>query len=137
VPYRPAPPDGLPVNELREVPLRFWPGPSRAQDPRKYVDPTWDPVERHRVLNYLADSYETGYLNPSPLRWCAFGCANPMPRGTSHGLTDGTWQFPETLIHYLEEHAVKPPSEFLTHVRSNGYHVPDLANEGTHPGEAV
>ena len=41
-------------------------------------------------------------------------------------LTDGTWWFPEILIHYVKQHAVKPPLEFVAHVQGLAYRVPLL-----------
>ena len=112
----------------REVPLRFWPEEPETSDPRRYVDGDWDPRERQEVLAYLAACYEAPYLVPDARAWCAFGCKHPTPHGAVM-VTDGTWWFPETLHHYVEQHAVKPPGEFLSHIRSLGYRVPDLEVE--------
>jgi hypothetical protein len=116
-------------SKLRPISLRFWPhqvgDDPHVDDPRHCVDANWDRAERDRVLAYLADCYESGFLVPSPLVWCAFGCLAPSPSGSVE-LTDGTWFFPEILTHYVQQHAVKPPSDFLTHIRRNGYRVPNL-----------
>jgi hypothetical protein len=44
-------------------------------------------------------------------------------------VTDGTWWFMDILIHYLQDHAVKLPAEFLTHIQRLGYRVPVLPAE--------
>ena len=77
------------------------------------VDSAWDRSEREQVLAYLAATYEAPYLVPYSGVWCAFGCLNPRPRGIAM-LTDGTWWFPEILVHYVSEHLVNPPMSFWT-----------------------
>ena len=34
--------------------------------------------------------------------------------------------YPESLQHYISEHAVKPPEEFLEHLRALDFQVPQL-----------
>ena len=101
---------------------------ARAEDPRDYADPTWDPAERQPVVTYLEHCYSLGYMNPTAAIWCPFGCRDPSPRG-GETLTDGSWEFPEILIHYVRDHAVKPPDEFLAHVRSTASKSQDLWTE--------
>lgn len=113
------------------MPFRFDPIPSTWRgelDPRDYIDPCWDPAEHLRVVTYLKNCYSLGFMSPTAAVWCPFGCQYPSPSG-GELLTDGLWEFPEILIHYVQEHAVKPPEEFLTHVRSIGFQVPDLWSE--------
>ena len=47
----------------------------------------------------------------------------------SSDLTDGTWLFPEGLVHYVRRHALKPPEDFLQHMRESGFLVPDLPED--------
>jgi hypothetical protein len=95
-------------------------------NPRDYVDEHWDETERNRVIEYLADAYVViGYMGFS---WCRMGCPElspPSDIGTKD-LTDGTWIFPEGLVHYLRHHSVKPEADFLEHVRGTGYRMADL-----------
>jgi len=107
----------------RRVPLQFSPDDPSQLDPHLHVDDAWDPHERQQVLVYLDACYEAPFLSPSPLVWCPFGCRNPDPRGQLM-MTDGTWWFMDILIHYLRDHAVKPPAEFLTHIQRLNYEVP-------------
>jgi len=39
-------------------------------------------------------------------------------------VTDGTWWFMDIAIHYVQDHAVKPPAEFLAHIQRLRYRVP-------------
>ena len=106
----------------RMVPLRFWPDDPETFAPCHYVDSTWDSRERIQVVAYLNACYEAPFMSPYPFVWCPFGCKHSNPRGQVM-LTDGTWWFMAILIHYLVDHAVKPPVEFLTHIQQLGYQV--------------
>jgi hypothetical protein len=92
--------------------------------PADFVDPAWRASEGERVLLYLEEAYGLRhYLGPS---WCRFGCPGPPRDIGTADLTDGTYLFPEGLAHYVRLHAVRPPTEFLEHVRANNYRVPKL-----------
>jgi hypothetical protein len=79
-------------------------------DPRDFVDPQWDEDERKRVAEYLRMGRRLRvHEGKSRCRLC----------GTMTGSdeqTDGTYLWPEGLTHYVAEHAVKLPAEFLDHV---------------------
>ena len=109
----------------QRVPLQFWPDDPEEFDPRLYVDRDWDPHERELVLAYLGACYEAPFMAPYPLIWCPFGCKDPNPRGQVMA-TDGAWWFMDIVIHYVHDHAVKPPPEFLTSIQRLGYRVPVL-----------
>ena len=84
-------------------------------DPAWFVDPLWETSEREIVINYLKSGVEfRGFCGIS---WCRFRCKeNDLG---SKELTDGFYYWPEGFIHYLEIHYVKPPQEFLDHVKKN------------------
>jgi hypothetical protein len=79
-------------------------------DPREFVDPASDPEERGRVADYLRMGRRLRvHEGKSRSRLC----------GTMTGSdeqTDGTYLWPEGLTHYVAEHAVKLPAEFLEHI---------------------
>ncbi len=82
-------------------------------DPRDFVDPSWDPLERSRVARHLsAGRVLASYRGMS---WCRMGCAPGSGMG-SRDLTDGVYVWPEGYVHYLLLHAVRPPAEFVRHV---------------------
>jgi hypothetical protein len=54
------------------------------------------------------------------------GCPKFIPEMGSRDLTDGTWIFPEGLVHYLKHHAIRPETDFLNHARQAGFHLPEL-----------
>jgi hypothetical protein len=109
---------------LKRVGYWWSPEEPNLPHPRDYVDTAWDAGERRRVIAYLGDCYHLrkycGYSS------CRFGCSNYLDMGTSD-LTDGTWLFPEGLVHYVRHHALKPPQDFLEHMRKGGFRVPELA----------
>lgn len=83
--------------------------------PSECTDAAWDPAERARVLEYLRaqGSVHASYFGHSQCRICAAenGC---------HDLTDGTHIWPSGYAHYIEQHQVKPPPDFLAHALRGG-----------------
>jgi hypothetical protein len=47
--------------------------------------------------------------------WCRFGCGVDHSRMGSKSLTDGVWLWPEGLSHYVRNHQIMLPEEFVTH----------------------
>lgn len=112
--------------QLRRV--GFWHSDQQPElaDPKEHVVTDWSEEERWKVVEYLTTSYLMPYTQGGP-SWCRFGCSpRPADIGTQD-LTDGTWVFPEGLVHYVRMHAVKPDEDFLVHIRRLDYTVPALA----------
>lgn len=78
-------------------------------DPSNWVDSQWATEERETVAEYLGSgSVAMAFMGYSPCRIC----------GIDNGaleFTDGTYQWPEGLGHYVEEHSVRLPHEFVEH----------------------
>jgi hypothetical protein len=78
--------------------------------PQRFVDPAWSRDERAAVLAYLRSGRVwRSFMGCSYCRICgqedrAMGCAD---------LTDGEWVWPEGLAHYVEQHDVRLPQEFV------------------------
>lgn len=90
---------------LRQRGLR-WP------DPMQYVDDSWDAEMRSRTVTHLeAGSLVNQYRGISRCRFCD-------AHNGSAELTDGTYCWPEGLGHYVREHSVRLPDEFLRHVEA-------------------
>jgi len=74
-------------------------------------DRDWDPRERDLVAEYISNARFRGesYLGDSPCRMCGRtnGCAD---------YSDGTYIWPQGLVHYVREHQVRLPPEFVRHV---------------------
>lgn len=82
--------------------------------PGDYVDTSWDPQERAAVVAYLESVHDVvAWCGRS---YCRLGCAESIAMGsTDKG--DGVYVWPEGFAHYVEVHGVKPPQEFIDHVR--------------------
>ena len=112
------------IDDLKRV--GFWWSPDELDlpHPREYVDESWDSSERNRAILYLEQSY---YLTRFALgwSWCRFGCFGGKAwHEMGHGeCTDGVWLFPESFLHYVRHHAVKPPADFLEHMRKMNFRV--------------
>lgn len=97
-------------------PVGFWSGgyPSSPDLPsaEDCVDPSWDPEERAEVALYLESAkVSRSYRGFSDCRICG-----KMNGSREH--TDGEWYWPSGFSHYLREHDVRPPQEFIDHVKS-------------------
>lgn len=80
-------------------------------DPRRFVDPKWDAKERDIVIAYLdAGKRGESWLGDSICRFCG-----KLDNG-SCDLTDDVFVWPEGYSHYLREHQVRAPREFVAHV---------------------
>lgn len=90
-------------------------------DPRDFVDPDWDARERETVVDYLrAGRRVRPQMGSSRCRLC----------GSSSGSaeqTDGTYLWPEGYAHYVSEHAVRPPREFVEHVQRELHQMDAMA----------
>jgi hypothetical protein len=84
-------------------------------DPSEFVG-EWDgSAVKAKVVEYVKRA-------PFVLQWrgssyCRFKCGKRGMGSTC--LTDGVYVWPEGFYHYLEEHDVVPPPEFIEHVLSN------------------
>ena len=77
--------------------------------PEVFVDADWSVEERDGVAAYLgAGRGWRHFMGKSTCRICR------QPNGSSE-LTDGDWVWPEGLAHYVAQHAVRLPDEFVRH----------------------
>jgi hypothetical protein len=101
---------------MRVKPLRgigYWRSEREPElpDPRDFVDPTWDEHDRNVVASYLLEGFVAhAFMGYSPCRLCDKGDNGDLDR------TDGTYVWPSGLAHYLTEHGVRLPDEFVSHV---------------------
>jgi hypothetical protein len=83
--------------------------------------------QRARLADYLAAGMtQASYLG---LSWCRFGCGIDFELMGSRDLTDGAWVWPEGLAHYVREHLVVLPDEFVTQALSRGTPVVAVQSE--------
>jgi len=95
-------------------PAGFW---STGKDsllphPDDLRDRAWNPKERRAVIAYLrSGQVHQQWMGSS---YCRCGCEEPTPGGAD--LTDGVWVWPEGLPHYIEEHGVQLPADFVAYI---------------------
>lgn len=113
------------VGYWRNDPLADLPDHLDLPHPKDFVDPQWDIEERQKVMRYLDNGYIClQCMGPS---WCRMGCKSVWMG--SHDFTDGTWMYPEGYVHYLDVHGVRPPEDFLEHIRANEYTMPVFSED--------
>jgi hypothetical protein len=99
-------------------PLRgigYWSNDSHPElpDPHDFVDPDWDEGTREDVADYLDHGQLARmYLGYSMCRICG-----KLDNGDLE-YTDGTYLWPSGLSHYVTDHLVKLPDEFVQHVQA-------------------
>lgn len=81
----------------------------RWPDPRCFIDPSWNRQDRSRVVSHLLRGALLGrFRGLSICRFCG------RYNGSAE-LTDGIYFWPEGLAHYLNEHELRLPPEFVKH----------------------
>jgi hypothetical protein len=91
--------------------IGYWTGPTAPDwpDPTDFVDPSWDQGERETIADYLRGGFVfRAFGGVSSCRFC----------GRENGaleLSDGVWYWPDGLAHYVADHDVRLPSEFVEH----------------------
>jgi hypothetical protein len=94
----------------------------------------WDAAERDRVIAYLEECYETGYMEPESGLLCQFGCPREeVTDGGGGSITDGTWIFSGAMLHNMRRHNLRPPEDFLAHMRRLRFQVPQLPERNPPP----
>ena len=107
------------LRNLLRVGFWFSPIEPRLPHPRTLVDPAWDGAERFAVIRHLRHGREHEVYCGSS--YCRLHETDSCTKYASFGLgskefTDGTYVWPESLIHYLVVHHVKPDAAFVKHV---------------------
>lgn len=107
--------------------IGYWRGPGSEHwpDVREFVDGAWDEGKRTDVGLYLRRGLlARAWMGNSTCRLC----------GKSNGaleLTDGVYLWPEGLAHYVLDHSVRLPDDFVDHVRRCGEAMDNLAVDGS------
>lgn len=101
--------------------IGFWSSPEELEefiDPRLLVSFECED-NLSRIAGYLSSGFfcggELGYS------WCRFCCSTPSNKMGSSVLTDGKWCWPKGLVHYVLEHKVGLPGEFISHMQQSNY----------------
>ena len=104
--------------------IGYWDGPLTDHswpNPADFIDESWDADERDFIADYLGRGQLVfGFMGYSMCRMC----------GRENGdleLSDGKYLWPDGLVHYVADHGVRLPSEFVRHAYQV---VDDLAEAG-------
>jgi hypothetical protein len=76
------------------------------------------------ILAYLTNG---NVLATSPMLLHDALDAGGKPIGTLQILTDGTWEWPSDLAHYVRTHHARLPADFVRHMASRHWEVPRLS----------
>lgn len=113
------------IHRLKRVGFSWSPDEPELPHPREYIDQSWDCAERDRAIVYLEQSYRLSYF-ACGFSCCRLGCEHVQPHMGNKEYTDGVWLFPEGFLHYVRLHRVKPPPDFLEHMRKMNFTVPPV-----------
>ncbi|GAB5545061.1 MAG: hypothetical protein SangKO_048210 [Sandaracinaceae bacterium] len=93
---------------------------SDLPDPRESIDPDWDPAERFDVGRYLRRGQVIAVSRGKAV--CSL-CGEILDART---LADSDYAWPGGTAHYVEEHCVRLPEEFVSHVQARVAATADL-----------
>lgn len=92
-------------------------------NPRRFTDGSLTENERLLLCQYLSSglTFSTwlGYAR------CRFRCGVVNEEMGCRDLSDGVWVWPEGLVHYVKEHNLRLPDEFVSHARVHNWLVSD------------
>jgi hypothetical protein len=91
-------------------------------DPKALVCPGWRQAEQSLICAYLRAGGV--YAQWRGLSHCRFACGIDSQYMGSRCLTDGSWVWPEGLVHYVEVHHVRLPEEFIQEVQQRDWQIP-------------
>lgn len=113
--------------------IGFWNGynENRFIDPSALVDEGWEDSNKGKIIAYLNGfpriNHQNGYS------YCRFGCNEGSMFDPNMGCaerSDGIWVWPEGLVHYVDDHYIKLPSEFVDTMKSNDFKCVDDVGQG-------
>lgn len=113
----------LPLFTKRPRGIGYWWNPATKDreypDPSELVRPNWlSPKSRSALLQYLRSA--PTYCGSYGHSFCRFGCGVPHVVIGSKEYWDGDWVWPEGVAHYVDDHDVYLPQEFVDHVLGRG-----------------
>lgn len=102
----------------------FWSAGGRSNDPHPAdLSKHW---YASQVTDWIAAYLRSGqtYRQYLGYSFCRFACGTDDRLMGDRSLTDGIWVWPEGLVHYVVEHAIELPQEFLATMEENLWVVP-------------
>jgi hypothetical protein len=114
--------------------IRIWLAAERRFEQQGWSEARWraDPArlidEQQRpdpmLVTYLRQGRE--FAAWRGLSYCRLKCGIDDREMGHRDLTDGTWVWPEGLVHYVERHCLRLPPEFSDAVQARAGRVPDV-----------
>lgn len=92
-------------------------------EPQKMVGSGLSLDEKAELVNYLRSGKI--YAKWLGFSHCRFNCGAPDSSMGALDLSDGHWVWPEGLAHYVEEHDVMLPDEFILHAKNSKFKIAD------------
>lgn len=94
--------------------LGYWKSPSTPHYPHpiQLVQKNWPSTEQKKVVDYLKKAPFMPYAAGGH-SYCRFACGKEQNGNREQ--SDGLYVWPEGFVHYVEQHQVKPPQEFVEH----------------------
>lgn len=102
----------------------FWNGHTEERfiDPSLLIDDEWEKDNRGKIITYLKGflriHHQMGYS------YCRFDCNSGSRFDPNMGCaeqSDGIWIWPEGLVHYIEDHNIRLPPEFVDTMKRNDF----------------
>jgi hypothetical protein len=100
-------------------------------DPRFQVNYAWNTNLKAKVVSYLRQGWIRAHYRG--YSYCRFYCGISNTQMGTCDLSDGVWVWPEGLPHYVEEHSVRLPLDFLVHLKQCEFEMPKQAPHGCLP----
>lgn len=100
--------------------IGFWPRDyDEHAGPEFLCDESQDLEMKNKIVGYLKSGEELfGWLGFS---YCRFRCDTPDTKMGCRDLTDGEWVWPEGFSHYISDHNISLPNEFIEHIKQRGF----------------
>lgn len=89
-------------------------------DPRELMSVKWERDRRSLIAAYLGSASVLDTLDAKQI------CVICGADGGRRERTDGVWRWPETLAHYVAQHGVKLPEEFISHMEREDFRPADV-----------
>lgn len=105
------------ANLFNLIPIGYWKSTEEPNLPDPTQLPKIDPEIKPIVLQYLANGKTHKHWRGHS--WCRFRCGIPNTKMGSTDQTDGKYVWPTGLYHYIEEHNITLPQEFINHIIQN------------------
>ena len=91
------------------------------------------PGVRKALADYLDSGIRSKYTEYLGFSWCRFFCGIPENLMGHSDLSDGTWVWPEGLSHYVREHNVLLPEDFVEHALGRRHFLRRIIRRAIYP----